>query len=60
MITLIELTDRVLTRRGTCDYCYPESSWGRCDGGFCGQEADISDTETSYSYCRKHWKEITQ
>ena len=37
----------------TCKWETPESSWGRCDGGFvCGRQA-VGDTER----CEKHQEE---
>jgi len=41
-----------------CQYEYPESRWGACDGMPCGEEATVYDQESEMEFCLAHFEEV--
>lgn len=56
MASEIRYVEQVL---GLCAYETPESSWGRCDGGFpCQEPALVSEVESGLPFCLGHFREV--
>jgi hypothetical protein len=51
----IQHVNRIL---GLCEYEFPESSYGRCDGFPCQEPAVIHHLESEHEYCLSHFREV--
>ncbi|HEY1800066.1 MAG TPA: hypothetical protein VGG46_03945 [Terriglobales bacterium] len=61
----IACVDRVLLAHsalqlGSCQYEYPETVSGACNGELCAARATVFDLSEEMEYCGKHFREVSR